>query len=200
MKKFVPYIAACLALVSVSVALAQDAPTAPPNMIQIYREEVKPGKDSLHAKTEAAFVRDFKAAKLSPSYTALVTITGPDEAWFIARYDNYASFGRDLSDQRKSSARAALDRDLIADGELLTRSTSIVARYRADLSYRPGVNIPLTRYFNIAIVRTRPGHVTDYEDARKIIKAAHEKAALKYNYSVYQVISGMQTGTFLIMS
>ncbi len=134
MKKFVPYVASCLALLSVSVVVAQDAPTAPPNMIQIYREEVKPGKDSLHAKMEAAFVRDFKAAKLSPSYTALVTITGPDEAWFVARYENYASFGRDLRDQQKSPARSALDRDLVADGELLTRSTSIVARYRADLS------------------------------------------------------------------
>src|ERR1700691_2699871 len=112
MKKFFPYIAARLGLVSVSVAVAQDVPTAPPNMIQIYREEVKPGKSSLHTKTEAAFLRDFKAAKLSPNYTALVTITGPDEAWFIARYDNYASFGKDLQNENLSTARSALDRDL----------------------------------------------------------------------------------------
>ena len=105
-----------------------------------------------------------------------------------------------ISAQDKSSSRAALDKDLIADGELLSRSSSIVARYRADLSYRPGVNIPLTRYFNIAIVRIRPGHIADYEDSRKIIKAAHEKTALKFNYSVYQVISGMPAGTFLVMS
>ena len=200
MKKFVPYIAGCLALLTVSVAVAQDTPTPPPAMIQIYREEVKPGKTSLHVKTEAAFLRDFKAAKLAPNYTALATITGPDEAWFVARYDSYASFGKDLTAQDKSSARAAMDKDLIADGELLTRSSSIVARYRADLSYRPGVSIPLTRYLNISIVRVRPGHIPDYEDSRKIIKAAHEKAALKYNYSVYQVISGMPSGTFLLMS
>jgi hypothetical protein len=200
MKKFVPYIAGCLALLTVSVAVAQDAATPPPAMIQIYREEVKPGKTSLHVKTEAAFLHDFKAAKLSPNYTAFTTITGPDEAWFVARYDNYASFGKDLSAQDKSAARSAMDKDLIADGELLTRSTSIVARYRADLSYRPGVNIPLTRYFNISIVRIRPGHIADYEDSRKIIKAAHEKTALKFNFSVYQVISGMPAGTFLVMS
>lgn len=200
MKKFVPYVAGCLALLTVSVAVAQDTPTSPPAMIQIYREEVKPGKSSLHAKTEAAFLRDFKAAKLTPNYTALATITGPDEAWFIARYDNYASFGKDLTAQDKSPARAAMDKDLIADGELLSRSSSIVARYREDLSYRPGVSIPLTRYFNISIVRVRPGHVTDFEDARKIIKTAHEKTSLKFNYSVYQVISGMPAGTFLIMS
>jgi len=200
MKKFVPCIGGCLALLTVSVAVAQDTPTAPPAMIQIYREEVKPGKTSLHVKTEAAFLRDFKAAKLSPNYTALATVTGPDEAWFITRYDSYASLGKDLTAQDKSSARSALDKDLIADGELLSRTSSIVARYRADLSYRPGVNIPLTRFFNISIVRVRPGHITDYEEARKIVKAAHEKASLKYNYSVYQVTSGMPAGTFLLMS
>jgi hypothetical protein len=200
MKKFVPYVAGCLALLTVSVAVAQDTPTPPPAMIQIYREEVKPGKTSLHVKSEAAFLRDFKAAKLTPNYTAFATITGPDEAWFVARYDNYASFGKDLTAQDKSSARAAMDKDLVADGELLSRSTSIIARYREDLSYRPGVNIPLTRYFNVSIVRVRPGHVTDFEDARKIVKAAHEKTSLKFNYSVYQVISGMPAGTFLIMS
>jgi hypothetical protein len=200
MKKFVPYIAGCLALLTVSVAVAQDAPTPPPAMIQIYREEVKPGKTSLHVKSEANFVREFKANKLSPNYTALATITGPDEAWFIARYDTYAAFGKDLAAQDKSPARATLDKDLIADGDLLSRSTSIVARYREDLSYRPGVNIPLTRYFNVSIVRVRPGHVTDFEDARKIVKAAHEKTSLKFNYSVYQVISGMPAGTFFIMS
>jgi hypothetical protein len=200
MKKFVPYFAGCLALMTVSVAVAQDTPTPPPAMIQIYREEVKAGKSPLHVKSEANFVREFKANKLSPNYTALATITGPDEAWFIARYDSYAAFGKDLAAQDKSPARAALDKDLLADGELLSRSSSIVARYRADLSYRPGVSIPLTRYMNIAIVRIRPGHITDYEDSRKIIKAAHEKTALKFNYSGYQVISGMPAGTFMVMS
>ncbi len=200
MKKFVPYFAGCLALLTVSVAVAQDTSTPPPAMIQIYREEVKPGKTSLHVKTEAAFLRDFKTAKLGPNYTALASITGPDEAWFVARYDNYASFGKDLTAQDKSSGRAAMDKDLIADGELLSRSSSIVARYRADLSYRPGVSIPLTRYLNISISRVRLGHITEYEEARKIIKAAHEKASLKYNYSVYQVTSGMPVGTFLLMS
>ena len=40
----------------------------------------------------------------------------------------------------------------------------------------------------------------DFEDARKIIKAAHEKLSLKYNCSVFQVQSGMPAGTFLIMT
>jgi hypothetical protein len=201
MRKFAPYVAGSLALLCASVAVAQDVPTPPPAMIQIYREEVKPGKTAAHSKTEAAFVRDFKAAKASPNYITLVSITGPDEAWFIARYDSYAAYGADMKATDSNPAlKAEVDRDTAADGELLSASRGIVARYRADLSYRPGVSIPLARYLTISIVRIRPGHITDFEDARKIIKAAHEKAALKFNYSVYQVASGMPAGTFFIFT
>ena len=201
MKKIALCLAPCMALLPVSVAVAQDTPTPPPAMIQIYREEVKPGRTAAHAKTEAAFARDFKAAKASPNYTALVSVTGPDEAWFIARYDSYAAYGKDQKDTNSNPAlKAVLDRDSAADGELLSTERSIVARYRADLSYRPGVSIPLTRFMTIAIVRVRPGHNSDYEDARKIIKAAHEKLALKFNYSVYQVQSGMAAGTFFVLT
>jgi hypothetical protein len=201
MKKFVPYIAGTLALLCVSVAIAQDAPTPAPNYIQIYREEVKPGKIQAHSKTEAAFVRDFKAAKASPNYTALVSVTGPDEAWFIARYDSIAAYGKDMKDTDSNAAlKAELDRDSAADGELLSAERSIVARYRADLSYRPGVSIPLTRFINVTIIRVRPGHTAEFEDNRKIIKTAHEKLSLKYNYSVYQVVSGIPAGTFLVLT
>jgi quinol monooxygenase YgiN len=201
MKKLVPYIAASLALLCASVAVAQDVPTPPPNYIQIYREEVKPGKVSAHAKTEAAFVRDFKAAKASPNYTALVSVTGPDEAWFIARYESYAAYGNDMKAvDSNATLKAELDRDSAADGELLSAERSIVARYRADLSYRPGVSIPLTRFFSISIIRVRPGHTAEFEENRKIIKTAHEKLTLHYNYSVYQVTSGMPAGTFIVLT
>lgn len=200
MRKIVPYVSACLALLCASVAVAQDVATPPPAMIQIYREEVKPGKGPAHEKNEAAYVHMMKGAKASPNYTALVTVTGPAEAWFVTRYENYAAWGKDISAMdHNPTLSAESDRINSADGEFLTNSRSIVARYRADLSYRPGVSIPLTRFINISIVRIRPGHNTDFEDARKIIKAAHEKLALKFNYSVYQVQSGMPAGTFFIM-
>jgi hypothetical protein len=172
MKKFYPYLAVGLSFLCVTVASAQDA-TPPPKYIQIYREFVKPGKGPAHQKTEAAFVRDMKSGNAMPNYTDTAKNTG---------------------------LQASLDRDNAADGELLTDSRSIIARFRDDLSHRPGVSIPMTRFFSITIVRIRPGHVPDFEAARKIIKDAHDKAAPTFNYSVYQVTSGMPAGTFLIIS
>lgn len=202
MKKFHHYIAAGLAFLCMPAVYAQDAaPTPPPAMIQIFREDVKPGKGPLHAKSEASFVRAMKNGHADTSYTALVSITGEGQAWFITRYDSYDAWGKDTKAQMSNAALSAeIDRINTSDGDLLSGARSMMARYRADLSYRPGVSIPLTRYFSISIVRVRPGHVAEFEEARKIIKAAHEKAALKFNYSVYQVSSGWAAGTFLIIT
>jgi len=200
MKKFYPYLAVGLSFLCVTVASAQDA-TPAPKYIQIYREFVKPGKGPAHQKTEGAFARDMKSSNAMPNYTAMVSITGPNEAWFVSRYDSVGAWGKDTEDTAKNTAlQASLDRDNTVDGELLTDSRSIIARFRDDLSHRPGVSVPLTRFFSISIVRIRPGHVPDFEAARKIIKDAHDKAAPTFNYSVYQVTSGMPAGTFLIIS
>jgi hypothetical protein len=202
MKKFYAYLALCLSILFVSVAVAQDlAPTPPPKMIQIYREEMKSGKAGAHQRTEAAFVRTAAKFNGTSHYVALTTLTGPEEAWFITRYDSYAEFGKDQAfEDAHPAMRAELNADDEADGALRNSSRSIFATYRADLSYRPGVNIPSQHFDSITIVRVRPGHVTDFEAARKIIKDAHEKTALKFNYSVYQVNSGMPAGTFLIIT
>lgn len=202
MKKFFPYLALSLAVLFVSAAVAQDmAPTPPPKMIQIYREEMKSGKAGAHQRTEAAFVRTETKYGFPSHYEALTTISGPEEAWFITRYESYADFGKDQAfEDSHATMRAELNADDEADGALRNSSRSIFATYRADLSYRPGVNVPSQHFMSVTIVRVRPGHFTDFEAARKIIKDAHEKTALKFNYFVYQVNSGMPAGTFLVIT
>jgi hypothetical protein len=201
-KKVFVVLALCLCGLGVSVVAAQDAGnTPPPNFIQIVREEVKPGKGGAHAKWETGYPRAFAKAKYSNNYTALVTTYGPGEAWYVSRFDSFAQ--KDKTDKEISgnaSLQAELDTLDQRDGDYLTGIRTIFARYRADLSHRPGVNIPRMHAFSITIVRIRPGHNNDFEDARKIIKAAHEKVGLKDNHSVYQVISGLPAGTFLIIT
>lgn len=196
------YFALCLSLVAVPMLSAQESGnTPPPNFIQITREEVKPGKGAAHAKWETGYPRAFAKGKYSNNYTALVTTFGPNEAWFISRLDSFAQKDRtDKEISGNASLQAELDQLDSRDGDFLTGLRTILARYRADLSYRPGVNIPLMRSFAITIVRVRPGHNAEFEEARKIVKAAHEKAGVKDNHSIYQVISGFPSGTFLILT
>ena len=202
MKRVLSFLTLCLSFVAVPIVSAQDAGnTPPPNFIQIIREEVKPGKGAAHEKWETGYPRAFSKSAYPVNYTALVTIFGPSEAWFVARYDSFAQ--REQVDKFMSGHSALLaetDRLDGTDGDFLTGIRTIMARYRADLSHRPGVNIPRMHYFSVAIVRIRPGHNMDFENARKMIKAAHEKVGLKDNHSVYQVVTGMPAGTFLIIT
>jgi hypothetical protein len=192
----------CVSLVGVPMLSAQESgSTPPPNFIQIVREEVKPGKGAAHAKWETGYPRAFEKGKYSNNYTALVTRFGPNEAWYISRLDSFAQKARtDQEISGNATMQAELDQLDSRDGDFLTGIRTIIARYRADLSHRPGVNIPLMRCFAITIVRIRPGHNAEFEESRKIIKAAHEKAGVKDNHSVYQVISGFPAGTFLILT
>ena len=183
-------------------AFAQEAaPTPPPKYIEIVREEVKPGRTEAHAKSEARYVSLFKKTIAISNYTTMVTVAGPMEAWFVTRYDSMGAWEKDIEAwETNATLQAELSQIDPSDGDLLSRSSSIFARYREDLSYRPGVSMPQMHSFGVTVVRVRPGHNTDFEEARKIVKMAHEKAGLKDNHSVYQVLSGYPAGTFLIAS
>jgi len=183
-----------------SLALAQEqAPSGPPKVLQIFREEVKPGKGAAHEKVEAGWPRAFANAKWPTHYFAMVSVTGPSEAWFLTGFDSLAAWEKDRLDTEKNTALTAeLDQLGEKDGELLSGVRSIVATYRQDLSYRPtGVNIGQMRYFYVTTFRIRPGHEKDYIDANKIVRDAHEKANVPEHWAVFQVTSGMPNGTYL---
>src|SRR5437879_10737688 len=129
----------------------------------------------------------------------MVSVTGPSEAWFVSGFDSLAAWEKDRLDNEKNAVLTAqLDQLGEKDGEVLSGVRSIVARYREDLSYRPGgVNIGQMRYFYVTTFRIRPGHENDYTEANKIVRAAHEKANVPEHWAVYQIISGMHNGTFL---
>ncbi len=188
-----------LALAYPMCAQAQNTPA--PNYIQIFREEVKVGHTAGHAKTEAGWPRAFAKANWPTNYMALTSVTGPNEAWYLTAWDSLAAWEKDTAAIAANSAlQTETDRLSAEDAQHLNNGRSIVARYRADLSHRPGVNIATQRYFSITIVRVRPGRNEDFETARKINVAAHVKTGVNDNHSVYQVLTGMPAGTFLIIT
>jgi len=179
---------------------AQDS-TPAPNILQIFREDVKPGHGPAHVKTEVGWPRAFAKAKSTTYYTAMVSLTGPTEAWYVTGYDSLAAWEKNTESERANAVlQAELDRLSTEDGAHINAGRGIVARYRADLSHRPGVNIATMRYISLTIVRVRPGRSEDFEAARAILKAAHEKAGVKDNHSVFQVMSGMPNGTFFVIT
>lgn len=130
-------------LVSLGVAAAQDAAGghAPPKVLVIQREFVKPGRTgSLHEKTEGQFVQAMRAAKWPEHYLAAESLSGRSRVLFLIGYDSFAAWEKDSQDMAKNpQVSAAIDRASIADGDLLSEYSSAAFTYREDMSLRADV-------------------------------------------------------------
>jgi hypothetical protein len=189
-----------MVLVSTTPAIAQSLPTSQPNVLQIFREEVKVGHDADHAKTEAAVVAAFERAKFPHFVIGLASLTGPPEAWFVIPFDSHAAIGesiKHISEEPLGSEFARLSR---ADAEHVTSLRSIQAVARKDLSRGPFPDAGKQRFYEITIFRVRPGHEGEFAAAGKAYGAAAGRSAPSAAYRVYEVTAGMPTPTYLIFS
>ena len=100
------------ALVNASPVAAQAGPTPPeadpPNLLAIYREEVKPGKAAAHSSNEQAWAAAFTKGQAPIHWLGMTTIAGPNEAWFFSRYDSFAALQK-VQDAMESSAALTAD-------------------------------------------------------------------------------------------
>ena len=188
-------------LIGSGSALGQSLPTTQPNLLQIFREEVKVGHGADHVKTEAGWPAAFEKAK-SPYYSlALVSLTGPTEAWFIIPYESHQAMGdslkRESDDPVLSTELARLSR---ADAEHITSLRSIQAIARKDLSRGAFPDTGKQRFWEITVFRVRPGHEGDFQSAAKAYGAAAGRTAPETSYRVYEVIAGMPSPTYLVFS
>jgi hypothetical protein len=178
----------------------QGTPPPPPAVIRIFEENVKVGKNAVHEKLETNWVKAFAAAKWPGQTLAMKTIAGPPQAWFIEPHESMASVEKLAKDTEKMTALTA-QTDLLSaqDGDLLTGVRTIIATYRADLSYLPSnaMPVPKLRYFDVEIFQVRPGHDAEFIESRKLTKAAHEQASMPDSMVYYTVAAGAPNGTFI---
>ena len=199
MKKTALLLTALCGLAALAQAQAPADPNAPPKMLQISREALKPGHGSAHDKTEAGWPAAFAKANYQNHYIAISTVSGPNEMWFLSGWDSYAAFEKDLKETEKNAALSAdLARLSQADGEHLTSNSSLFATLRDDLSYRSSVKIPEMRYFVLTTYHVKPGRIAEFVAARKMIQGVHEKLNMDEHWATYQVSSGAPIGTFLL--
>lgn len=188
-----------LILLLPAIAAAQTATNPPPKVLSIFREDIKPGRGAAHEKLEVGYVRALEKAN-HPTYSLAITaIAGASDAWFISAYDSFEAYEKDRNAIAKNTALITeFDRLDERDAEFRTSQRRIVAVHRDDLSYRPNIDVPTMRYFEIITVRARPGHEGQLIEAAKLIRAASEKANRDTHHVIYQVVAGMQSGTFLV--
>ena len=183
------------------MAQAQPLPTSQPALITIYREQVKPGRAAEHERIEAGWPAAYAKAKSPNYYLAMTSLTGANEAWFLAPFASNAAFGEQMRLESSDTVLAAeLARLSRADGEVLNDFRIIQAVARPDLSHGAFPDLTKVRFWEVLTFRVRPGHEAEFEAAAKAYGAATDRAATGASYRVYQVTAGMPAPTFLIFS
>lgn len=196
MKKHVGYrvLSTLMAMMFMAAVVAQAQPTdhdQPPKLLVIFREWVKPGKtDSLHEKSEAAYVRAMAQAKEPNHYLALKSMSGKQRALFITTYDSFEAWEKDIQWMGKNKTLTAeLDRVMQGDGQLLEYGEQGIFRYSPDLSYNVKTPTGKTRYFEIESFDIKEGHYAEWEQAVKMVKEAYAKSVPEANWiTFYQVL------------
>jgi hypothetical protein len=179
---------------------SQPADDSTPAFLQIFREEVKPGKGGSHEANETAWAAAYASNKMQNGWLGVVSITGANEAWFFTGIASWEEWEKNIKAEDANTALSAEVKKLSAqDGELLNRVTGIIARFRPNLSYQPKVNLAEMRYLRVGMSRVKPGHGSEYVDSWKQVIDAHEKAKMDEHWAIYQVVSGMPDGTYLYL-
>ena len=202
MKKFSPFVLGLsIAVAGSALAAAQETPSMP-KVLQITREYLKPYKNGMaHDKTESAFVQTMAKAKFPAYYVGLDSLSGKSRALFLTKYDSFAEWEKDNKIVDKNPAlAAALDRDSIADGELLESVDSVVFTYDEDLSYKARPNVGHARYMEITVFHVRLGHGADWRKLGKMVKDAHDKAGTSAHWGMYEAAYGADDGTYIALS
>ncbi len=181
------------------VPLAAQAPADPPAVLRIIREDIKEGKGSAHRNSENAFMLEAALSKFPANILGMTTMTGPDQAWFLESHDSFGSVeAAETAFERPDAKYAQLDE---LDAEFRSSSRAWLAVYRPDISFHGSElmqNLPKARYFNTTIIRIQPGHDAEFSELGRMEVDAAQKALSDQPVVVYQIVSGLPDGTYLL--
>ena len=179
----------------------QGLPTSQPALVTIVREQVKVGRAADHARIEAGWPAAFGRANSPDYYLAMVSLTGTPEAWYIIPAASNAAYGEQMKRYAGDAATTAeLDRLARADAEVLEGTRTIQAMARPDLSRGAYPDLSKQRFWEISVVRVRPGHEADWDAGVKAYLAASDRAASGNQFRTYEVTTGMTTPTYIIFA
>ena len=201
MKRITRFVVGMLLLLGVQAVVAQET-QAPPKVLSVIREFLKPGKGGMgHDKSESAFVQAFSHAKWPTHYLAVDSLSGKPRSLFLVGYDSFEAWEKDNNAAQKNSAlAAALDHASAADGELLSEVNMAAFLYNEDYSYHSAVDIAHMRYFEISLFHLRPGHQKEWDDAVKMVNAAYAKAIPDAHWAAYEAVYGQPGDTYVFFT
>lgn len=207
MKKSLLLVVASLLVSCFSHAIAQTpAEMGPPQVLLIVREDIKPGMMAAHNRHSAGYSGIFGKLKTPNHRIAMIPVAGSEnEVLYVTAGESFADIEMLTKETDKKmtgvngnmgTELARLDKEA---PELHSGMRDILAVYRPELSYQPGVDMAQMRYFAITTVRLRPGQEDNYSEYVKTLQnASRQKVKAEAHFAVYQVVAGMPGPTYMV--
>jgi hypothetical protein len=182
------------------IVRAQDS--APPKVLLITREYVKPYKTGEpHEKTESLFVQAMRSAKWPTNYLGMTSLSGKSRALFFTFYESFDAWEKDVAAEAKNvTLSAALERAAAADGELLDAVDQGVFVYEPQFSLRPKYVDPKRRAMEISSYHVKPGHYEEWSALVKLVRDAYEKSDPEAHWGCYRLQYGGPGGIYLFLT
>ena len=205
MKRIFILLAVSIFALSLTSVMAQERPMGPPPVLLIVREDIKPGKMPAHNTHSEAFAQIFGRLKAPAYRIAMLPVAGSEnEAFYITALQSFAEMEKMQveTDKKMSEATGAnrleLDRLQREAADLHVGMRDLMAVYRQDLSFQPGIDITKMRYMAVTTVRVRPGQEEQYIDyVRNVLNTARAKIKAELHVAAFQVIAGSPGSTFM---
>ena len=131
----------CLTLLSSSaltlgVAMESMAKARPPQILEIYRDYLKPEAVAANRKLEKRAERLCRTLDFRHPYLTIESVSGPAEMWYINGFESQAEVEKLRREYEQNTKLAAALNQIVQQKASLKRaeSTDEFARYRSDLS------------------------------------------------------------------
>ena len=200
MKRVVFALSAVCLCAPMARPVAAQVPTVPPQVIWVFREDVKPARAQLHETVEQSYAQHWAKGGVKP-YLALDAISGnASEAMFVSSYPTWQAFEDDLKAFNKASSGPEFVSLAKQEAELVNGVRGTVATYREDLSYRGDrlmQQLPQARYVMMRTINVKPGHEENFADVQHEVIKTHAEAKIDEEWVMYQVTAGAPAGTYL---
>jgi hypothetical protein len=198
---FVMVVAVVLA--SSLVAVAADPSSNLPKLIILTREDIKMGKMGEHDAVVHKMIQTANSTNANFHWISGRSITGNISEYIGVTFaDTYADLEKDMQALNQLTQTNLQNADVKQQSvEAHQSGRSILAHLRPDLCYRPQqVDIANAHYWEVSVLRFKPGTMSDFEELEKEGIELHKKANIDERWATYQVDYGTPGPTLLIVT
>jgi len=201
MKNWIRTITGVSLALTVSLAARAQAPTgAPPNILSLEIDSIKPYQTAPYDKVAAEYPPVSEQSKQTTHYLAMEAMSGPPRAAYLAGYDSFEAVQKDTEATRGNAAlRAKFDALDAREAPYVNEVQNTVWHYRADLSNNvAGADLPHSHYWEIYLIRVRPGHAQAVQELAKLIRETDVKIGQNTPVAWFEAEAGT-TDAYLVL-